>query len=96
MLGDRWKALDEKGRIPYEKRAAEDKERYENEKAAYNNVWFLHTRFNWIELTPSRRMKKKKKRNSRTISSHSGLIMWDVWDGAGVCVPWSVVINLPL
>ena len=36
VLGDKWKALSEKGREPYEKKAAEDKKRYEAEKAKYN------------------------------------------------------------
>jgi len=36
VLGDRWKALDEKQRIPYEKKAQTDKKRYEDEKAKYN------------------------------------------------------------
>ncbi|MCJ1361126.1 Non-histone chromosomal protein 6, partial [Acarospora aff. strigata] len=36
VLGERWKALDEKQRQPYESKAAADKKRYENEKASYN------------------------------------------------------------
>merc|ERR1712058_191726 len=36
VLGDRWKALSEKQREPYEKKAATDKKRYEDEKAKYN------------------------------------------------------------
>ncbi|KAF2016145.1 hypothetical protein BU24DRAFT_422491 [Aaosphaeria arxii CBS 175.79] len=35
MLGERWKALSEKQRTPYEAKAATDKKRYEEEKAAY-------------------------------------------------------------
>jgi hypothetical protein len=35
-LGERWKALSEKQRAPYEAKAAADKKRYEDEKAAYN------------------------------------------------------------
>lgn len=35
ILGDRWKALNEKQRQPYEGKAAEDKKRYEAEKAKY-------------------------------------------------------------
>jgi hypothetical protein len=35
MLGEKWKALDEKKRQPYEAKAAADKKRYEEEKAAY-------------------------------------------------------------
>lgn len=36
VLGDRWKALSEKQRQPYEAKAAADKKRYEEEKAKYN------------------------------------------------------------
>jgi hypothetical protein len=36
VLGDKWKALSEKQREPYEKKAAADKKRYEEEKAKYN------------------------------------------------------------
>lgn len=36
VLGERWKALNEKQRAPYEAKAAADKKRYEDEKAAYN------------------------------------------------------------
>jgi hypothetical protein len=36
VLGDRWKALNEKQRAPYEAKAALDKKRYEDEKASYN------------------------------------------------------------
>lgn len=35
MLGERWKALSEKQRQPYEAKAAADKKRYEQDKAAY-------------------------------------------------------------
>ncbi|PSR77666.1 Non-histone chromosomal protein 6 [Coniella lustricola] len=36
ILGERWKALNDKQRAPYEAKAATDKKRYEDEKAAYN------------------------------------------------------------
>ncbi|KAL4868883.1 hypothetical protein BDV12DRAFT_168818 [Aspergillus spectabilis] len=36
MLGEKWKALSDKDRKPYEEKAATDKKRYEDEKAAYN------------------------------------------------------------
>ncbi|GBF59979.1 non-histone chromosomal protein, partial [Trichophyton mentagrophytes] len=36
VLGERWKALSDKQRVPYEEKAATDKQRYEDEKAAYN------------------------------------------------------------
>jgi len=35
VLGERWKALSEKQRGPYEAKAVTDKKRYEDEKAAY-------------------------------------------------------------
>jgi len=35
VLGERWKALSDKQRAPYEAKAATDKKRYEDEKAAY-------------------------------------------------------------
>ncbi|KAL4795557.1 Non-histone chromosomal protein 6 [Aspergillus venezuelensis] len=35
MLGEKWKALSDKERKPYEDKAATDKKRYEDEKAAY-------------------------------------------------------------
>ncbi|KAH8204224.1 hypothetical protein TruAng_001644 [Truncatella angustata] len=35
ILGERWKALNDKQRTPYEAKAAADKKRYEDEKAAY-------------------------------------------------------------
>jgi hypothetical protein len=38
MLGERWKALTDKEKIPYEKKATEDKARYEAEKARYQAV----------------------------------------------------------
>jgi len=37
VLGERWKALSEKQRQPYEAKAAADKKRYEDEKTAYQN-----------------------------------------------------------
>ncbi|KAK1987090.1 HMG box protein [Colletotrichum cereale] len=36
LLGERWKALNDKQRAPYEAKAATDKKRYEDEKQAYN------------------------------------------------------------
>ncbi|KAF1947830.1 non-histone chromosomal protein 6 [Clathrospora elynae] len=35
LLGEKWKALNEKQRIPYDAKASADKKRYEEEKAAY-------------------------------------------------------------
>jgi hypothetical protein len=36
QLGDKWKNLTEKQKAPYEAKAAQDKKRYEEEKAKYN------------------------------------------------------------
>jgi hypothetical protein len=38
MLGEKWKGLTEKQKAPYEAKAATDKKRYEEEKAAYTAV----------------------------------------------------------
>lgn len=38
MLGDKWKALTETERKPYDEKAATDKKRYEEEKAKYQAV----------------------------------------------------------
>ncbi|GAB7350501.1 hypothetical protein MBLNU459_g1095t1 [Dothideomycetes sp. NU459] len=35
LLGEKWKALNDKQKTPYEAKAAADKKRYEEEKAAY-------------------------------------------------------------
>ena len=42
MLGEKWKNLSEKQKAPYEAKAAADKKRYEEEKAAYTAVSTLH------------------------------------------------------
>lgn len=56
VLGDRWKALNEKQRIPWEEKAAADKARYETEKAAYQNVGHvLLQRMHRVNRTCSRR-----------------------------------------
>ena len=38
MLGDMWKGIDERNRVPYEKKAEADKARYEKEKKAYEAI----------------------------------------------------------
>lgn len=38
MLGEQWKSLTDKEKTPYEAKAAADKKRYEEEKAAYTAV----------------------------------------------------------
>lgn len=40
ILGEKWKSLNEKQKTPYEAKAAADKKRYEEEKAAYTAVSF--------------------------------------------------------
>ncbi|KAH8644405.1 hypothetical protein IG631_01869 [Alternaria alternata] len=42
VLGEKWKALNEKQRTPYEAKAAADKKRYEEEKAAYQVCFRIH------------------------------------------------------
>jgi len=36
LLGEKWKELTDKEKLPYEAKAKTDKERYESEKARYN------------------------------------------------------------
>lgn len=43
MLGDKWKALTETERKPYDEKAATDKKRYEAEKAKYQAVSAIPT-----------------------------------------------------
>ncbi|KAL1853446.1 Non-histone chromosomal protein 6 [Paecilomyces lecythidis] len=38
VLGERWKALSDEERRPYEEKAQADKKRYEDEKASYNQA----------------------------------------------------------
>ncbi|RWQ96501.1 high mobility group box domain-containing protein [Paecilomyces variotii] len=38
VLGERWKALSDEDRRPYEEKAQADKKRYEDEKASYNQA----------------------------------------------------------
>lgn len=51
ILGDRWKALSEKQRVPYDEKAATDKKRYETEKAKYQ-VGLVWTNSDVPLLTP--------------------------------------------
>lgn len=57
VLGERWKALNEKQRTPYESKAKADKERYETEKASYNVSVPLHAvgRGPWLTNFTGRR-----------------------------------------
>ena len=36
VLGEQWKAMSDKEKVPYEAKAARDKQRYEQEKASYS------------------------------------------------------------
>ncbi|CDK25585.1 unnamed protein product [Kuraishia capsulata CBS 1993] len=38
LLGEKWKALDAAGKVPYEAKAEEDKKRYELEKLEYQKT----------------------------------------------------------
>ena len=53
VLGERWKALNDKQRLPYENKAAEDKKRYEDEKASYNVCYTFISCCNANSLTVS-------------------------------------------
>jgi len=48
ILGERWKALSDKQRAPYEAKAAADKKRYEDEKQAYNVSHQAPLELQWI------------------------------------------------
>jgi len=60
VLGDKWKALSEKQRIPYESKAAADKKRYEEEKAKYN-VSFRKAIDPWSQANVNRRPPKRRR-----------------------------------
>ena len=65
VLGDRWKALSEKQREPYEKKAATDKKRYEDEKAKYNVSCRIPTEhFQLTDFRPGMMMTTKTKSNA--------------------------------
>lgn len=51
LLGEKWKALTDKQKAPYEAKAAADKKRYEEEKAAYTAVSILHLTWASSRLT---------------------------------------------
>lgn len=64
MLGDKWKALSETDRKPYDEKAATDKKRYEEEKAKYAAVsGFPNTLAASIPLTYLRYRPPKRKRS---------------------------------
>lgn len=63
MLGEKWKALSEKQRTPYEAKAAADKKRYEEEKAAYQ-VCYKCLYDVTLKLTSnSRPLRRRRKRS---------------------------------
>jgi hypothetical protein len=64
MLGEKWKALGEKQRQPYEAKAAADKKRYEEEKAAYQVRLLTPARM--IATDPIRLALRKKRKRSPT------------------------------
>lgn len=68
VLGEKWKALNSKQREPYETKAKADKERYESEKASYNNVSICnHFSMAFMVATDhalNNRLAMKKKRRS--------------------------------
>ena len=63
MLGERWKQLSEKQRQPYEAKAATDKKRYEEEKAAYLVSSRAHGH-HAPRLTISRTLPRRRRRRS--------------------------------
>jgi hypothetical protein len=62
MLGEKWKALNDKERKPYEDKAAADKKRYEEEKAQYNVSITMTARKTRADLLNPRLPKRKKNR----------------------------------
>lgn len=66
MLGEQWKSLTDKEKTPYEAKAAADKKRYEEEKAAYTAVSVYPTPFTELVLTIFRAPKRRKKRSRGT------------------------------
>lgn len=62
MLGEKWKTLSEKQRQPYEAKAAADKKRYEEEKAAYQVSFRAHVR-HAARLTIFRTLPRRRRRS---------------------------------
>lgn len=73
MLGDKWKALSESERKPYDDKAAADKKRYEEEKAKYNAVrshpHYLQREGNKKQLTKRNRAATTRSRPKRVVAS---------------------------
>lgn len=74
MLGEKWKALSEKQRTPYEAKAAADKKRYEEEKAAYQ----VRITDSGDVLLTNRcdrpRTRKRRRRSPSKDSTHSSIL----------------------
>lgn len=82
MLGERWKALNDKQRTPYEQKAKQDKERYESEKASYNvsvpALESLHDRSATTNTLRAYRKTMKKRTRSRVLQMNSLLTTWRI------------------
>lgn len=64
LLGERWKALSDVQRRPYEEKAEADKKRYEEEKANYNVSYLSRLpTSNTPALHPMEKKKKKDEEN---------------------------------
>lgn len=70
ILGERWKALSEKQRAPYEAKAAADKKRYEDEKQAYNVSLLLSPVFTVNLVSNSREASPGRRRRRRVVLGH--------------------------
>jgi hypothetical protein len=64
MLGEKWKALNEKQRQPYDAKAAADKKRYEAEKEAYAVSCVYPSDATIADTTYRTRLRRKKRRRS--------------------------------
>lgn len=71
VLGDKWKALSEKQRAPYDAKAAADKKRYEEEKAKYNVSLTRNDLLSKSQLTLSRLQRMRRKALIRRPSPQS-------------------------
>lgn len=67
LLGEKWKGLNEKQKAPYEAKAAADKKRYEEEKAAYTAVSRIHASFPHSPAHTSSRVAMTRTTRSRHI-----------------------------
>jgi hypothetical protein len=81
MLGDKWKALTETERKPYDEKAATDKKRYEEEKAKYQAVSCSTTNTNTGSPTNTKSRVRMTRRRSLPKRLAANLDC-----AAGVCV----------